>query len=188
MKKLSILIVMMIAFLAACSTPGDIKPPEENSSGSIEWKSKRTPTKVTINKDYGFEFVGSKSLRRGDKIYDYSVFQDQGGRIIYIIDWKHKSWQYPQGADILTPHQEDGLLEYMPHQFVIWTGISKFSYDVLTDMGVDVPECKVALNDGRLNQRNRNEAVFVVFVVPWSCDREGYMEILDQYHDVVFIW
>jgi hypothetical protein len=188
--KLSIIFFFIVALLSCVTGDKDIKTPEKTSSGAIEWKSSQTPFSVTINASYGFHFVGSKNLKKDNKIYKYSVFTNDSGGIIYIIDWKHTTWKFDKGADIFEPGdvRAKGLLSHQPYQFTIWTGISQFSNQVLTDMGIQVPECKVALNAGRLNEDDTSTAVFVVFIEKWNCQRSDYEDIIDLYNDVIFIW
>ena len=191
MKKFKLSVIMLCIFaLLSCGKEGTIKPPEKTTLGNIEWKSSQTPYSVTINNSYGFKFVGSKHLINQNRIYDYSVFTNESGGIIYIIDWKNTTGQFPEGADIFEPRgvNTKDLLKYEPYQFTIWTGISQVSNQMLTDMGIAVPQCKVALNSGRLNEDDRSTAVFVVFIEPWNCQRSDYEDIIDHYNDVIFIW
>lgn len=188
--KISVIFFFIVTLLSCVTGDKDIKTPEKTSSGAIEWKSSQTPYSVTINASYGFHFVGSKELNRDNKIYKYSIFTNDTGGIIYIIDWKHTTWKFDKGADIFEPGdvRSMGLLNHEPYQFTIWTGISEFSNQVLVDVGVDVPECKVVLIAGRLNEDDTSTAVFVVFIVKWDCQRSNYEDIIDHYGDVIFIW
>jgi hypothetical protein len=189
--KLSVLFLMFVTFISCATQEKTIKNPKETSLGNIEWKSSQTPYYVTINNSYGFKFVGSKHLINQNRIYDYSVFTNQSGGIIYIIDWKNTTGEFPEGVDVFEPRDvvnSKDLLKYEPFQFTIWTGISRVSHQMLTEMGIAVPQCKVALNSGRLNADNRSTAVFVVFIEPWNCQRSEFEDIIDHYNDVIFIW
>lgn len=185
------LLVVFFMFLLACSsnTP-NIEKPEEDLTGNIIWNSQRTPFQVSINHQFEFKFIGGKSTQIGDRLYDYTVFTNPEGKIIYIIDYKRLDQPFPKGADIFEPRDVNSqdILAYEPYQYSIWTGISNFSESILRDMQVDVPRCKVALNSGKLNFEDRSTAVFVVYIEPWNCARIEFEQIIDHFNDTVFIW
>jgi hypothetical protein len=179
----------MVIALFGCATDQAGKPPKEDTMGNIEWKSTRTPFSVTINSSYGYEFAGKETVQDGSFTFDYSIFKNESGGIIFIIDYKRTDQKFPEGIDLFEPGaQTNGLLMYEPYQFSIWTGVSKRSFDLFKSMGIPYPQCKVALNSGRLNALDRTTAIFVGFIEPWTCDHSDFEEIIDRYNDVVFIW
>jgi hypothetical protein len=186
--KLSIVLLSLVAFLS-CATQGDIKPPKTDSTGNIEWKSSRTPIAVTITSSYGYKLNSTKTIQEGAFTFDYSIFTNESGGIIAIIDFKRTDRAYDKGADLFEPGaQSNGLLKYEPYQFTIWTGVSPRSFNLFKSLGIKYPQCKVVLNSGRLNDEDTTTAVFVIFVEPWTCDYKDFEEIIDRYNDRVFIW
>ena len=188
--KLSIILLSLVA-LVSCATTSttDVEPPKKDTTGNIEWKSSRTPWLVTINSSYGYEYFGKETVQQGAFTFDYSIFTNESGGIIAIIDFKRTDRAYDQGVDLFEPGaQTNGLLAYEPFQFSIWTGVSRRTFDLFQKMGVTYPQCKVVLNAGRVNEEDLTTAVFVVFIEPWTCDHSGHDEIIDRYNDRVFIW
>jgi hypothetical protein len=183
------MIVMFMVTLLSCTTDQTSKKPKKDTVGNIEWKSTYTPFNVTINTSYGYEYVGKQTVQKESFTFDYSVFKNKSGGIIFIIDYKRTDKKFPAEVDLFEPGaQTNGLLKYEPYQFSIWTGVSKRTFDLLQSMGVAYPSCKVAINTGRLNDEDRTTAIFVGLIEPWACDHSDFENIIDHYNDIISIW
>ena len=160
----------------------------KTESGNSVWTGSRFP--IVIEVDKSFKFLGEKRVWDGKKTADFSLWQNEDGVAIYIIDWHHQTWSFPSGEDGLNPPSTNRqyLLDYKEGDYAIWKGISPRSYKVIKDLGAKIPECKVSLNRAFIPSSGRNKAVFVVLFEPWPdnpCDYEDFKEILHTWDKYV---
>jgi hypothetical protein len=190
--KLSI-VFLLIAGLLSCASEPKTKVEEADkplnisiSNSNWVWEADRFKFKANIDEE--FTYYGHVRKTVGKKIYNYYVWSnDITSTTVYIIDWKHTAWEFPSGVDPISPNpnQADFLLDYQPNDYSIWKGIAKTSYNVITDMGVKIPDCKVAMNKAYINPNNRSEIVFIVYFEPWDCNHEGFKQIIQGWDETI---
>lgn len=193
LKRSIILISILIMISCVAAPPNDSplptdKEPKVDNLGNTTWKSSRFNCEILIDNEYKYEFKGNIRRKLSNRIDDISVFSNGKGSAFYIVDTKYLDWRLPINSDPLKPAENvNGLLKYEPHEYSIWTGISSSSVDILENMGIEVPECKVSIIQSKINQSDRSEIVFVVFYKEWNCERSKYDGIIDECNKVLFL-
>ncbi len=164
--------------MISCNGKEPVKEPTNIRADTIWSSPKYGGCEIIV--DGSFNSFAVKS--DGEKSY---YVWSKKNEFLYIIQLSTKDG-FPLGKDTIEPGEmPQGLLKYVPEQYVIWKGINQRSYEILMNMGVAVPLYKVVLVKEICMNKARNNIVWVVYGKAWNDEHENFIKILDYYREVV---
>jgi len=172
-KKL-FLILIVVLFLFACAGPS--KDPVMNNqtseSGDTVWTGSYFNVAAQIDKT--FKFVGTQDKSDQRVRRKYYVYDAEDGHFIYIVEIKMKgTWTFPKDYNPLLGKDQkinDPNLLFLSSDNSAWAGMQKRSYDLITEMGVEIPKCKILVQQAKISP-SRSGGAWIVMSTPSSCNR-----------------
>ena len=175
-------LIAIVGLLFSCAGPSTDPVPNNQiaESGDPLWRASYMNAALQMSEQFKFKGTQDKSDQRvGRKYYVYDAGQ---GHFLYIVEIRVKgTWTFPDDYDPLLGRDQNpkdpNLLEYSPRTYSVWTGMRERSYRVVTGLGVEVPKCKIMVQQAKISP-SRKGGVWVVMSYPSTCDRTN-LEIDD---------
>lgn len=172
--KYALTILIVVGLLFSCAGPS--KEPVMNNqvseSGDTVWTASYFNAAAQMDK--AFKFVGSQDKsdqRVGRKYY---VYDAGDGHFIYIVEIKIRgTYKFPKDYNPLLDRDQDPNnpnILYVDDNFSVWKGMRERSYNVVSGLGVEIPECKIMVEQAKISP-SRSGGAWIVMSVPSTCER-----------------
>ena len=184
-KFVHILIVgLLIAFMSSCGTGKELTSPNLNTTidGDITWTSSFFSGTVKIDKAFKYVGVSDRSDSKAHRYYH--VWKRNSGQIIFIVDFSSKTgWTFPEDYDPGLGREqspnEKGIISHRLMEYAVWNEMYKKPYEVMSKLGVKVPQCKLLIQTGRFSP-SRKSAYFFVLIEESPCGSTDMGSLLDN--------